>query len=99
MNQTGRANHDNGPTIEGRIPARPETPFEECYQFVPGKMGYRRAEWSGGQFTLELNIPGTYRVYAWMEGKDDGEARSCCQTCVFEILSSSSVAPSVSMGC
>ena len=52
MNQSGRQNAGNGPTIEGRVPARPDTPFEECYQFVSGKMGYRRGSWANGQFNL-----------------------------------------------
>jgi hypothetical protein len=95
MNQAGRNNQDNGPTIEGRIPARPEVPFEECYQFASGgKMGYRRP--SGQPFNLELGLPGVYRVYAWVER--DGEPISATQSCVFEVLSGDT-APSVSLGC
>ena len=97
MNQSGRNNAGNGPTVEGRIPARLETPFEECYQFVSGKMGYRRTAWANGQFNLELGIPGVYHVFAWVER--NGEAVSATQNCVFEIVHSDVTAPSVSLGC
>jgi hypothetical protein len=101
MNQAGRSNSDNGPTIEGRIPGRPEVPFEECYQFCSsGKMGYRRP-CPGNQYNLEFGIPGIYRVFAWIEGIDDGHAISATQSCVFEIVSPSSSEhpPSLSLGC
>ena len=94
MSQSGR--NENGPTIEGRIPGRPEVPFEECYQFCSsGKMGYRRP--CGNEYNLEFGIPGIYRVFAWIEV--GGEAVSATQSCVFEIVSSDNHPPSVSLGC
>ena len=97
MNQSGRQNAGNGPTIEGRVPARPDTPFEECYQFVSGKMGYRRGSWANAQFNLELGIPGIYNVFAWIER--NGAPISATQNCTFEIVHSDVSAPSVSLGC
>jgi len=82
MSPPGRMNADNGPVIEGRIPARPETPFEEGYQFSIGKIGYRKS--IGG---LDFNIPGIYKVYAWVESGVTGE-KSRTQYCVFEIVGS-----------
>lgn len=96
MNQPGRQFYDNGPTVEGRIPARPEYPYEECYQFAAGKMGYRRSCWSNGQFVFEFNVPGIYRVFAWIER--DGQTISGTQTCVFELVAPTA-SPSVTMGC
>ena len=98
MNQTGRSNCENGPTIEGQIPARCTTPFEECYQFCPSSMGYRRsADWSHGEYNFEFGFPGIYRVFAWIER---GGLASATQSCVFEIVSSDSAAPPcVSLGC
>ena len=101
MSQSGRSNAENGPTIEGRIPARLETPFEECYQFGGSKMGYRRSSvWGeGGQFNFEFAVPGVYRVFAWVER--EGAPVSCTQNCLFEIFSASTDnnVPSVSLGC
>ena len=95
MHQSGRSNEGNGPTVEGRIPARPEVPFEECYQFTSGgKMGYRQPN---GQFNLELGLPGVYKVFAWVE--KNGRTVSVTQSCVFEILSPVGESPSVSLGC
>lgn len=94
MQQAGRHNEGNGPTLEGRIPARPSVPFEECYQFSSGgKMGYRRPN---GEFNLEFGLPGVYRVFAWVE--KNGDPVSVTQSCVFEIISGENV-PSVSLGC
>ncbi len=99
MNQPGRCNNDNGPTIEGRIPARLEVPFEECYQFCSsGKMGYRRPS-NGNQYNLEFGVPGIYRVFAWIERAVDGQIISATQSCVFEIVSPTEHPPSVSLGC
>ena len=104
MNPAGRSNHENGPTIEGRIPGRPEVAFEECYQFCSsGKMGYRRPL-PGGQYNLEFGIPGTYRVYAWIERVADGQTVSATQSCVFDLVSPSDSSsafspPSLSLGC
>jgi len=56
---------------------------------MPGKMGYRTRDWAGGDVTLELGVPGTYRVFAWIER--DGLTVSVTQNCVFEILPNSSV--------
>ena len=95
MHPAGRHNEGNGPSIEGRIPARPETPFEECYQFSSGgKMGYRQPN---GQYNLEFGLPGVYLVYAWVER--EGEAVSMTQSCVFEIMSTKGDSPSLSLGC
>ena len=98
MSPCGRSNADNGPTIEGRIPARDHTMFEECYRFMPGSIGFRRADsWSNGQFNFEFGVPGTYRVLAWVER--EGRSVSLTQTCVFEIIQlSSSPSPAVSLG-
>ena len=100
MNQLGRHNSENGPTIEGRIPARPGTPFEECYQFgAAGNMGYRNsALWSHGQYNFEFGVPGVYRVFAWVE-QSNGAVVSATQSCVFEIVSGETHPPSVSLGC
>ena len=97
MNPSGRQHAENGPTIEGRIPARPETPFEECYQFTLAKMGYRRLEWAQGQYTLELGVPGLYRGCAWVERS--GVPSSGTQNCVCELVAPPSGPPSVTLGC
>jgi hypothetical protein len=86
MSQPSRSNPDNGPVIEGRIPARLETPFEDGYQFCVGQMGYRKG--TGG---LEINIPGIYKVYAWIESSTGETSRT--QYCVFEIVPGVSASP------
>ena len=87
MNPPGRSNADNGPVIEGRIPARPTTPFEEGYQFSLGKIGYKQNVGPGdtGAPTFIFSLPGVYRVYAWVENLATGE-KSRTQYCVFEIV-------------
>ena len=82
MNPTLRS--DNGPSFEGRIPARESTPFEEGYQFAPqGKMGYRAK--GTKTYNFEFSVPGIYRVYAWIEEEATGEAKSSTQFCAFEV--------------
>ncbi len=76
---------ENGPTVEGRSPARRESLFEFGYQFSHGLMGYRTSQWSGGRYNLEFSIPGVYRVFAWMTDNDTGrESRN--QFSTFEIV-------------
>lgn len=89
MSQSGRHNAENGPTIEGRIPARKNVSFEECYQFMPGKIGFRRQLNCSG-YNFEFGVPGTYRVFAWVER--GGVAVSSTQSCVFELVATSAVA-------
>jgi hypothetical protein len=91
MNPPGRSNADNGPVIEGRIPARITTPFEEGYQFSLGRIGYKQNLCSGacdtGAPTFIFALPGVYKVYAWMEKISTGET-SRTQYCVFELVPS-----------
>ena len=78
MNPTAKS--DNGPSFEGRIPARPDRPFESCYTFSKEFMGYRKAL----NANLEFSIPGVYRVYAWIEDAN-GVARSKTQFASFQV--------------
>jgi hypothetical protein len=83
MNPPGRTSADNGPVIQGRIPARESMPFEEGYQFSLGKIGYKRSE---NVPTFIFALPGVYKVYAWTERISTGET-SRTQYCVFELVS------------
>lgn len=80
FSMTPSARSENGPSFEGRVPARPELPFEECYQFG-GKMGFRR---SLGPFQFEFATPGVYRVQAWVETA--GGLESATQFSAFELV-------------
>lgn len=91
MYPPGRRHLENGPTIEGRLPAREAYPYESCYEFSPQKMGYRRSLGTPDQ-VLSLQIPGTYQVFAWIEDPK-GESVSRSQFCAFEV-----VLPAASMG-
>ena len=88
MCPSGRNQSENGPLIEGRIPAREWAPFEECYEFN-NKIGFRRTILGGGN-NFDFNIPGVYKVYAWIQRGDDDLQVSRTQFCVFEILNSNS---------
>jgi len=52
-----------GPTVRGRIPARPVCPFEDGYELNERYCGYKTR---GGYapVTLELALPGEYTVTA-----------------------------------
>lgn len=101
MSPPGRSSADNGPVIEGRIPARDSMSFEEGYQFCPGKIGYRTICESTGEETNNnsspptfiFSLPGIYKVFAWIENLSTGET-SRTQYCVFEIVVPTSGAPS-----
>ena len=99
MNPPGRSNADNGPVIEGRIPARETTPYEEGYQSSLGRIGYKQSAGSAGPGdtgvsgpTFIFSLPGVYKVFAWIEKISTGET-SRTQYCVFEIVPTSSHAP------
>ena len=99
MNPPGRSNADNGPVIEGRIPARDTTPYEEGYQFSLWRIGYKQsgsAIVGSGEAaaaatcpTFTFSLPGVYKVFAWIEKISTGET-SRTQYCVFEIVPTSS---------
>ena len=97
MSPPGRSNAENGPVIEGRIPARPTTPFEEGYQFSVGRIGYKQNVGSGdtGAPTFIFSLPGVYKVYAWIENTLTGET-SRTQYCVFELVPTASTVAATS---
>ena len=54
-----------GPTVRGRIPARPVSPFEDGYELNDRYCGYK-ARGAYAPFNLELSLPGEYTVTAWL---------------------------------
>ncbi len=89
MNPPGRTSADNGPVIQGRIPARESMPFEDGYQFCLGKIGYRKSMTeadASAAHNFIFSLPGVYKVYAWTERISTGET-SRTQYCVFELVS------------
>ena len=54
-----------GPTIRGRIPARPVSPFEDGYELSERYCGYK-ARGGYAPVTIELALPGEYCVSAWL---------------------------------
>ena len=68
-----------GPTVCGRIPPHPTRPYEGGYELSETGCGYRRRE-RCPRYSLDLGLPGEYRVSCWIEGSQS----ACIRT--FEVF-------------